>query len=825
MEHKQIFIRNHHDAPTYGHPGINKTYQLTSRRYWWPNMRHDVMDYVRGCADCQRNKINTRPTRAPISPIFPKPEAMPFETIALDFITKRPISQGYDSILTVMDHDCTKAAIFIPCKESITVEETAGLMVQHVFPRFGLPSKFISDRDPRFASKFTRGLCKATGTTQNISTAYHPQTDGQSERTNQWLEQYLRFWVNERQDNWHAYLPFAEFTHNNWPNETTRESPFFVLYGFNPRADWTDKPSPIPQVALQLDQFKRARQCAQELMIKAQKSWVKHKDTPKHQEGDLVWLEGHHLRTNQPTAKLAPKRHGPFQIVQVMSPVNYRLKLPTQWSIHDMFHIDLLTRYRVTYTHGSNYSRPSPYRVKWKGYVDSENEWVDHKDVHAPEAIREFKNLRTVPSEHIRRGTMGEYPIIPLTTPTNTTHSSPMSDATNNYYLGSLERLFGAKLDTQLITYAKARELCAKKYIRPHITDENELAAPLTEEELARVREAFPDLQTMPVSPRPLSPILREMSDPGGMGATPTHQANVQTLDNELWEAEGVLRIPPHVEGVATTSAEEGQYTVEGGAVRASRIQEKRRESSPGSTAPPSTPATRGPWSHTTSVRDWYPDEHPFVKNTCDSDDPAKTPYALTTSGYPLYKKTYMPAALQRQDPIGFNSNRGVHYIDYPIRLPHESTTQQAHYTQAIMAPNPLVIALHKDSDKVFSKPLYASPVYAFDGKPTYLTGELDYLKADAEGREFTDRLINREGDLSLKAEVHRFRMITSELERMETVLVENEEAWGQLAAAKLGVIRRLEMADVNQRINVNNQGFVDDVLHVNQEILCGRKG
>ncbi len=84
-----------------------------------------------------------------------------------------------------------------------------------------------------------------------------------------------------------------------------------------------DKPSPIPQVVLQLDQFKRARQRAQELMIKAQKSWVKHKDTPKYREGDLVWLEGRHLRTNQPATKLAPKRHGPFQIVQVMSPVNY----------------------------------------------------------------------------------------------------------------------------------------------------------------------------------------------------------------------------------------------------------------------------------------------------------------------------------------------------------------------------------------------------------------------------------------------------------------------------------------------------------------------
>ncbi len=147
-------------------------------------MRQDVINYVQGCADCQRNKINTRPTKAPLSPIFPKPEAMPFETIALDFITKLPISQGYDSILTITDHDCTKAAIFIPCKESITAEEMAGLIVQHVFPRFGLPSKFISDRDPRFASRFVKGLCKAMGTTQNISTAYHPRTDGQSERTN-----------------------------------------------------------------------------------------------------------------------------------------------------------------------------------------------------------------------------------------------------------------------------------------------------------------------------------------------------------------------------------------------------------------------------------------------------------------------------------------------------------------------------------------------------------------------------------------------------------------------------------------------------------------
>jgi len=151
-EHKRHFIRAHHNAPVYRHPGINKMNQLLGQKYWWPNMHQDVMDYIKGCAECQRNKINMQPIKAPLQPIFPTHEAMPFETITLDFITKLPISQGYDSILTVMDHDYTKAAVFIPCKEAMMVEETAGLIIQHVFPRFGLPLKFISDRDPKFAS-------------------------------------------------------------------------------------------------------------------------------------------------------------------------------------------------------------------------------------------------------------------------------------------------------------------------------------------------------------------------------------------------------------------------------------------------------------------------------------------------------------------------------------------------------------------------------------------------------------------------------------------------------------------------------------------------
>ena len=148
LKDKQIILQCHHDAPAYRHPGINKTTQLVERGYWWPRMKNDVMDYVKGCADCQHHKVNLQPTKAPLRPIYPKLEAMPFDTVAVNFITKLPESQGFDSILTVTNHDCTKAAIFIPCNEEINAEGTAALYIKHVFTHFRLPSKIISDRDP-----------------------------------------------------------------------------------------------------------------------------------------------------------------------------------------------------------------------------------------------------------------------------------------------------------------------------------------------------------------------------------------------------------------------------------------------------------------------------------------------------------------------------------------------------------------------------------------------------------------------------------------------------------------------------------------------------
>jgi hypothetical protein len=245
---KRQIIHDHHDLPAYGHPGISRTTQLVTRYYWWPQIARDVHDYVKGCAECQRHKVNTQARKAPLNPITPELDALPFQTIAMDFIVKLPKSEGYDSILTITDHDCSKAAIFIPCNETIDAEGVADLYLRNVFVRYGLPSKVICDRDPRFISRFMQTLCKRMGIKVNASTAYHPRTDGQSERSNQWLEQWLRPWTNFAQDNWCKHLPFAEFAHNSWHNETTKQSPFQVLMGYHPRANITPFPNSLPGV-------------------------------------------------------------------------------------------------------------------------------------------------------------------------------------------------------------------------------------------------------------------------------------------------------------------------------------------------------------------------------------------------------------------------------------------------------------------------------------------------------------------------------------------------------------------------------------------------
>jgi hypothetical protein len=213
-----------HDSLTAGHPGISKTIDLIEQHYWWPHMRDFIIAYVKGCTTCQMNKVNTHPTKPPLFPITLTGN-LPFQTIAVDFITKLPPSQGYDTILTVTDHDVSKASIFIPCQESIDSEGVAKLYTSQVFPHYRIPLKIISNRDTHFDLAFTKELCRLLGVKQNISSAYHPQTDGQSKRTNQSLEQYLRLYCDTQQDKWAEFLPLAQYVRNSWKHSTMRQTP------------------------------------------------------------------------------------------------------------------------------------------------------------------------------------------------------------------------------------------------------------------------------------------------------------------------------------------------------------------------------------------------------------------------------------------------------------------------------------------------------------------------------------------------------------------------------------------------------------------------
>jgi hypothetical protein len=426
---KRGVIHFFHDKPWAGHPGISNTYKLAKRDFWWPNMKQDIEQYVKGCAACQANKANTNPRKPAMFPITLE-HTLLFQTVAMDFIVKLPKSGKYDTLLTITDHDCSKAVILIPCQETITAEGVAALYMRYVFPRFGAPKKIISDRDTRLMSKFARALCAALGVYQNISTAYHPRTDGQSEKSNQWVEQFLRFFCDERQDDWHTWLSFAEFAHNSWPSATTKKSPFDLIMGYTPRIEWVEGPSHLPTVTMRLSELNNIRDSALQQIVKAQKVMKMRNPGNKrfqpYKEGDQVWLEGTNLKTLYPTAKLGPKWYGPFRVTKQLSEAVYRLEIPRQWKVHNVFHANLLTPYKETKLHGPNFTRPPPdlidgepeyevekildaqqrgrgrkthFLVKWKGYPTSDNSWEPRENLHADELIADFYKRSPKPNK------------------------------------------------------------------------------------------------------------------------------------------------------------------------------------------------------------------------------------------------------------------------------------------------------------------------------------------------------------------------------------------------------------------------------------------
>jgi len=223
-----------HDTPTAGHPGRDETFTQVACLYWWPEMRTWITNYVTGCAVCQQNKNVTHRKRIPLYRISTPGNALPFQQIALDLITGLPPNGPHDSVLTIVDHGCSRAAVFLPCATTITGPGVAQLYFNNVYCWFGLPSKVISNRDPRFTSHFGRALANKIGIEQNLSTAFHPQTDGLSERKNQWVEQYLHLVANTQQGDWSRWLTVASAVHNDHVNATLGTTPNEVLLGYHP---------------------------------------------------------------------------------------------------------------------------------------------------------------------------------------------------------------------------------------------------------------------------------------------------------------------------------------------------------------------------------------------------------------------------------------------------------------------------------------------------------------------------------------------------------------------------------------------------------------
>ncbi|GJP47431.1 hypothetical protein CLOM_g6619 [Closterium sp. NIES-68] len=322
---------------------FDKTLKALQRFYYWPDMVTDVQRYVAACPICQRMKSSHQRPTGLLQPL--EPPQRPWQHVTMDFVTGLPAGpSGNNAVLVVVDR-LTKMAHFAPCRTTITAEETARLFISTVVRLHGIPAAIISDRDPKFTSKFWQDTWARYGTRLQFSSAYHPQTDGQTERTNQTMEQLIRTNCLDR-NKWEEALPMLEFSYNNAPSATTNHSPFYLNYGMDPTVPIsTNIESQVPRSQQFVVELQTARDKAVELIRKANATARRYADLHRRDitmaAGQLVLLDTKNLRLPLPT-KLRPLFCGPLKIVKMVTPVTAQLRLPDDWRIHNKFHVSLL---------------------------------------------------------------------------------------------------------------------------------------------------------------------------------------------------------------------------------------------------------------------------------------------------------------------------------------------------------------------------------------------------------------------------------------------------------------------------------------------------
>ncbi|KAI3748391.1 hypothetical protein L6452_11427 [Arctium lappa] len=334
------------------HPGNNKMYRDFRQSYWWPGLKKDIAHYVERCLTCLQVKVKHQRPYGKLQPL--EIPMWKWDHITMDFVTKLPRTpKGYDAIWVIVDR-LTKSAHFLPIKETYSMEKLAKLYIDEIVTRHGVPLSIVSDRDSRFTSTFWQSFQRELGSRVKLSTAYHPQTDGQSERTIQTLEDMLRACAIDFSGSWEGHLPLIEFAYNNSYHASIQVAPYEALYGRKCRTPlcWNEVgekqlagPEIVQQTTDKINQIRERLKIAQD----RQKSYADKRRKPiEFQVGDKVMLKISPwkgvVRFGK-RGKLSPRYIGPYKIIKRVGEVAYKLELPEELQgIHNTFHVSNLRK-------------------------------------------------------------------------------------------------------------------------------------------------------------------------------------------------------------------------------------------------------------------------------------------------------------------------------------------------------------------------------------------------------------------------------------------------------------------------------------------------